>query len=60
MAELTNLISTIGFPAVVCLYMIYHNNKTIEKMNDVINENTKATVTLTTLITNFIGLEKTE
>lgn len=37
---LTQLIGSVGFPIVMCGYMMLSNNKTLEKLTDVISNNT--------------------
>lgn len=55
-------ISTIGFPAVMCILMYYQMNKQmqshadeISKLTSVINDNTVATKQLVTLLSNNDG-----
>ena len=40
MDEITNFISSIGFPITMCIYMVMYNNKTIEKLSNTIAQNT--------------------
>lgn len=42
MDAITQLISTVGFPIVMCLLMYFQNKNTIENMKSSIDENTKA------------------
>lgn len=37
---LTQLIGSVGFPIVMCGYMMLSNNKTLEKLTEVISNNT--------------------
>lgn len=55
-------ISTVGFPAVMCMLMYYQMNKQTEvhaeeisKLTSVINDNTVATKQLVTLLSNNDG-----
>ena len=71
---ITTLISSVGFPIVCCLYMIFHANKTVEEnskniieynntlkeMTTVIKENTTATNQLITLLSYFLNKEEGE
>lgn len=43
---LANLISTVGFPIAVCVYLLYSN----EKMRQTLEENTKVIAELKTLM----------
>lgn len=49
------LISTVGFPIFMCLLLFYDRVKVMEKLEGVIQENTKITAELKTLIQ---GLKK--
>lgn len=49
-ADVTNLISTMGFPIVACLFLGYYVYKVQEKMRDAIEKNTDSTDKLCTLI----------
>ena len=42
MDELVNVISTVGFPAACCVYMIYSNNKTLKELVTAVNSLTSA------------------
>ena len=53
MSAITSLISSVGFPIVCCIYLIYSNNKTaekhadeMEKMRQTVENNTKAMIKL--------------
>lgn len=37
---LTQMISSIGFPIAMCIYMMYSNNKTIKELTTTIADNT--------------------
>ena len=43
-------ISTIGFPAVICVYSLWIINKTMATLGDVVTENTIATKELIILV----------
>ena len=42
MEELVNIISTVGFPAACCVYMIYSNNRTLKELVSAVNSLTSA------------------
>ena len=42
MNELVEVISTVGFPAACCVYMIYSNNKTLKELVTAVNSLTSA------------------
>lgn len=47
---MVELISTVGFPIVMCLLMYQNNTKTIEKLQSSIDNNTQAITELATLV----------
>ena len=54
-SALTSLISSVGFPIVCCIYLIYSNNKTaekhteeVEKLRVTVENNTKVMLKLCT------------
>lgn len=49
--EIVKLISTVGFPIAVCVYLLVRFERKIEKLDSSITE-------LTTAITNVIGNQK--
>lgn len=60
--SITALISSVGFPIVMCLILIKYmqqenqrNDDTITKLTDTINANTKAITELVTLIKDKLG-----
>ena len=55
MNEIVQLIGSIGFPAVCCLYMMKNNNDTINKLSDMVNQNTEATNTAVTQLGQLIA-----
>jgi hypothetical protein len=62
--SITTLISSVGFPIVMCLILIKYmqqenqrNDDTIAKLTDTINANTKAITELVTLIKDKLGNE---
>ena len=62
--SITTLISSVGFPIVMCLILIKYmqeenqrNDDTITKLSDTINANTKAITELVTLIKDKLGNE---
>lgn len=48
MDEIITLISSVGFPIAMCVYMIFTNNKTIENLRQTIENNTKVMVEIST------------
>lgn len=63
--SITTLISSVGFPIVMCLILIKYiqqenqrNDDTITKLTDTINANTKAITELVTLIKDKLGHEQ--
>lgn len=60
MSELGNLISSIGFPIVVCLIMIYNNFTTTEKLTDAVNSLKAVIYQLNAKLTDEIIVEKRE
>lgn len=53
-AGLTQLIGSVGFPIVMCGYMMLSNNKTLEKLADVISNNTN----ILTRVLEHLGLDE--
>lgn len=60
MGELGNLISSIGFPIVVCLIMIYNNFTTTEKLTEAVNSLKNVIYQLSAKITDEIIVERKE
>lgn len=60
MSEIGNLISSIGFPIVVCLIMIYNNFTTTEKLTDAVNSLKSVIYQLNAKLTDDIIIEKRE
>lgn len=61
---ITTLITTVGFPVVMCLLLMKYmqqenqrNDDTITKLSDTINANTKAITEMITLIKTKLGDE---
>lgn len=59
--DIVNLISTVGFPIVMCGVLLYYimtinkkNDETIKGLSDTINQNSKVLTELTTLIKTLI------
>lgn len=59
--DIMNLISTVGFPIVMCGVLLYYimqinkkNDDTIKGLSDTINQNSKVLTELTTLIKTLI------
>ena len=59
--DIINLISTVGFPIVMCGVLLYYimevnkkNDDTIKGLSDTINQNSKVLTELTTLIKTLI------
>lgn len=53
--EITQLISSVGFPIVCCIYMVKNNNQTLKEMSKMIQDNTVAVKNQTNLIHTLIG-----
>lgn len=51
--EITQLVSSVGFPIVACMAMFYMNNKTLTELKDTIQNNT----TVMELILQKIGVD---
>ena len=60
MSEIGNLISSIGFPIVVCLIMIYNNFTTTEKLTEAVNSLKSVIYQLNAKLTDDIIIEKRE
>lgn len=60
MGDIGNLISSIGFPIVVCLIMIYNNFTTTEKLTEAVNSLKNVIYQLSAKITDEIIVEKKE
>lgn len=60
MSEIGNLISSIGFPIVVCLIMIYNNFTTTEKLTEAVNSLKTVIYQLNAKLTDDIIVEKRE
>ena len=45
-ATITQLIGSVGFPIVCCIYLINTNNKTIEELRKTIENNTEVIIRL--------------
>lgn len=59
--DIINLISTVGFPIVMCGVLLYYimqvnkkNDDTIKGLSDTINQNSKVLTELTTLIKTLV------
>lgn len=59
--DIVNLISTVGFPIVMCGVLLYYimtinkkNDDTIKGLSDTINQNSKVLTELTTLIKTLV------
>ena len=59
--DIVNLISSVGFPIVMCGALIYYiinvnkkNDDTIKDLSDTINQNSKVLTELTTLIKTLV------
>lgn len=50
MNEILTAISTVGFPIVMCVFLGWYINKTQDKNNEIIQENTKTLTHLSTLL----------
>lgn len=51
--DILTAISTVGFPIVAFGAMFWYNYKTVNKINESVNENTKVTQELSLLIKNL-------
>lgn len=60
MDDLGNLISSIGFPIVVCLIMIYNNFTTTAKLTEAVNSLKTVIYQLSAKITDEIIIERKE
>ena len=47
---LSNLITTVGFPIAVCIFLLYERNKHTLKLMEIIQTNTEATKELKVMI----------
>ena len=47
---LTGLITSVGFPIAVCIFLLYERNKNMQKFIEMIRENTAAVKNLKMLI----------
>lgn len=59
--DIVNLVSTVGFPIVMCGVLLYYimtinkkNDETIKGLSDTINQNSKVLTELTTLIKTLV------
>lgn len=59
--DIVNLVSTVGFPIVMCGVLLYYimtinkkNDDTIKGLSDTINQNSKVLTELTTLIKTLV------
>ena len=48
METIISLISSVGFPMVACIYLVFTTNKQIEQLTKAVNEMSIAVTTLTT------------
>lgn len=46
----TGLITSVGFPIAVCIYLLYERNKMMQKLVEIVQENTMATNELKIMI----------
>ena len=60
MGEIGSLISSLGFPIVVCLIMIYNNFTTTEKLTEAVNSLKSVIYQLNAKLTDDIIVEKRE
>lgn len=51
MDEILTTINTVGFPIAACVYLAVVQRKTVEKMTEIVNNNTKALDKLMLLVT---------
>lgn len=51
---ITQLIGSVGFPIVMCGYMMVSNNKTLERLSEVISNNT----TILSRVLERLGLDE--
>ena len=51
-ADITTLITTVGFPIAMCLLIYYQDQKKLTALQEAINKNTEA---ITKLITKLVG-----
>ncbi len=60
MNEIGSIISSLGFPIVVCLIMIYNNFTTTEKLTEAVNSLKSVIYQLNAKLTDDIIVEKRE
>lgn len=51
---LTDLISSVGFPIVCCVYMMVNNNKTLKQLTEAVNTLTVTVKTLHAVESNHV------
>lgn len=60
--DVLSAISSVGFPIVACIYLVWYGNKKDERTMEVLNELRKATesntITIQKLIDNFLAFTK--
>lgn len=55
MNEIVNVISSMGFPIVACIYMYKYINTTVKELTNVINDNTKILIKLSEKLENEVS-----
>ena len=55
MSEIVNVISSMGFPIVACIYMYKYINTTVKELTNVINDNTKILIKLSEKLENEVS-----
>lgn len=55
MNEIVNVISSMGFPIVACIYMYKYINTTVKELTNVINDNTKILIKLSERLENEVS-----
>lgn len=60
LTDIANIISSIGFPIVMCLYLIHHNEKKLEEVDKTIEQNSQAILRLLAFLKLDEGANKNE
>lgn len=55
---IVNIISTVGFPIAVCVYLLYDSRETKNKLSDLIQNNTEAMTKLQETVNHLFEREE--
>lgn len=55
---IVNIISTVGFPIAVCIYLLYDSGETKNKLSDLIQNNTEAMTKLQETVNHLFEREE--